>query len=221
VVELPPIPPKIAKLRLDRRGYPVPWFVQWMKGIQPTEAGEIGAEPDFRIISGEKRVRAYTTGLCWICGEQMGAHRIFPIGPMCLINLTTQEPPCHRACAEYAVQACPFLTQPRRRRNGEGLPEGATADGEMIERNPGVTALVEAKSYFRFNDDEGGWLIKLVEPIRVDWWAHGRQAMRKEVKVSIDSGLPLLSRLAMAEGEEAMDELARLTGKAMRWMPAA
>jgi hypothetical protein len=207
---LPEAPPRIAKLKLDRRGYPVPWFVHWENG-----------EPDFRIIDNGKRLRAFSAGLCWICGERMGVHQVYPIGPMCLINLTTQEPASHRDCAEYAVKACPFLTQPRRRRNDEGLPEGAHADGDMIARNPGVTALVEAKGARRFSDGRGGWLIRLIEPTRVDWWAHGRQATRDEIEASMQSGYPLLLGPAAAEGKEAMFELAQLTGAAMKWLPAA
>ena len=210
VVDLPLAPPKIAKLRLDRRGYPVPWFVHWRDG-----------EPDFRIIDAGKRLRAYLTGLCWICGEPLGRHRVFAIGPMCLINCITMEPASHRACAEYAVKACPFMTQPRRRRNDIDMPEGYTADGDMIERNPGVTALVEAKSYRRFADGKGGWLIRLEEPARVDWWARGRQATRAEVKASFESGYPLLFTPADAEGADAVAELEKLTVAAMRWLPAA
>ena len=28
--DIPPLPPRIAKLPVDERGYPVPWFVQWL-----------------------------------------------------------------------------------------------------------------------------------------------------------------------------------------------
>jgi hypothetical protein len=208
---LPEAPPRIAKLPLDKRGYPVPWFVEWFNG-----------EPDFRVISDAKRRRAFSVDLCWICGERMGVHQVFAVGPMCLINLTTAEPALHRDCAEYAVKACPFLTQPRRRRNdAEALPEGAHVDGVMIERNPGVTALVEAKGARRFSDRNGGWLIRLVQPTRVDWWAHGRQATLEEVRASIDSGAPLLMGPARAEGEEAVHELKRLTAEAAKWLPVA
>jgi hypothetical protein len=218
---LPVSPARIAKLRLDKRGYPVPWFVQWMAAGEPCLPGVAGAEPDFRVIDDDKRRRAYATGLCWICGEPMGIHRIFAIGPMCLINLTTMEPPAHRTCAEYAVRSCPFLTQPKRRRNGEDMPEAVKADGEMIERNPGVTALVEARSYRRFSDGKGGWLIRLIEPTRVDWWAYGRQATVEEVRASIESGYPLLLEPAQDEGADAVNELARLTSAAAKWLPAA
>jgi hypothetical protein len=211
MVNLPDAPSKIAKLKRDRRGYPVPWFVEWFNGV-----------PDFRVISADKRGRAYKHGLCWICGEPMGVHRVFAIGPMCLINLTTMEPASHRMCAEYAVQACPFLTQPRRRRNDEeALPEGSHVDGDMIERNPGVTALVECRGTRRFSDGKGGWLIRLIEPTRVDWWTYGRQATRAEIDASMESGYPLLFEPAVAEGPSAVVELLGLKNAATKWLPAA
>ena len=64
---------------------------------------------------------------CWLCGQTLGKHMTFPIGPMCAITRTTAEPPSHLACAEYAVKACPFLSQPRMRRNERDLPEACDA----------------------------------------------------------------------------------------------
>jgi hypothetical protein len=142
---------------------------------------------------------------------------------MCLINLTTMEPPAHRACTEYAVKACPFLTQPRRRRNdATALPEGSIVDGAAIERNPGCVAVVEAKSYHRFDDGKGGWLIRLVKPTRVDWWAHGRQATRDEIMASIESGYPILLDIATKhDGPEGVAELEKMRERALHLLPAA
>jgi len=109
---LPALPPRIARLARDRRGFPVPWFVATIDG-----------EPDFRVVDTPKLAVAIRQHRCWVCGEQLGVHLAFPIGPTCVANRVTAEPPVHRECAEFSARACPFLTKPRMRRNAQGLPE--------------------------------------------------------------------------------------------------
>lgn len=197
--DLPELPPRIARLPIDpKRGYPVPWFVAWING-----------EPDFRVIDTGKREEAVTRRVCWLCGEPMGAYKAFVIGPMCAINRTSSEPPCHRECAEFAVKACPFLVRPHMRRRESGIPNGAVeADGVGLKRNPGVSLLWVTKSYGTFRDGKGGWLIEVGDPTQVAWYAEGRTATRAEVVASIDSGFPLLLEAAEEEGQQAVRALA-------------
>lgn len=140
MIALPELPRRIAKLPKDECGYPVPRFVKWLEDGKPAPDGASpGAVPDFRYADASFRARAFTRGLCWICGEPTGAHRVFVIGPMCVINRITSEPACHRDCAEFAAKACPFLIRPRQKRNEKDLIEGAP--GFMIKRNPGCVCL--------------------------------------------------------------------------------
>jgi hypothetical protein len=221
MINLPEMPKRIQRLPKDRRGYPVPWFLAWMKDGREVSPHAEGAEPDFRIIKHGARELAWRKGLCWICGEPMGVHKVYVIGPMCVINRTTMEPANHRDCAEYAAKACPFLVKPRMRRlPTDDLPE-KHVDGAMIERNPGATCLYETPLARPFKDGNGGWLIRLEDPVRVDWWAEGRHATRAEIEASIDGGYPLLLAEAKKDGVRALAELARLTGAAMQLLPAA
>ena len=206
-VNLPkPIPKRILALPRDQRGYPVPWFVIWLKDGLPVKRGE--GEPDFRILAPNAREIAVRRQACWVCGQgPMGVHQVFAIGPMCAINRTTQEPPCHRECVEWAVKACPFLDR--------GLPEEKRVAGVMIERNPGVTCLWES-GFTRWLPEgapEDGWLIMLGLPERVDWWSEGRKATRAEIEASIEP--------ARAQGRAALAELARLRKYALQLLPAA
>lgn len=220
MIDLPTPPKRIARLPKDSRGYPVPWFLAWMAMGEECDPATPGAEPDFRVIKRGAREDAWQHRKCWICGEPMGVHRVYVIGPMCCVNRTTMEPPCHRECAEYAAKACPFLARPRMRRlPTDDIPDRHVA-GEMIERNPGVCCLYEARSAEPFRVPNG-WLIRLGDPERVDFWAHGRQATRDEIMQSITSGLPNLEALAKLEGPEACYELGRLTGEALKLLPAA
>lgn len=220
MINLPEAPARIKRLPKDDRGYPVPAFVEWMIDGKPALRGG-GSAPDFRYADFAFRNRAFKQGLCWLCGDQLGVHKVYVIGPMCVINRTTMEPACHRDCAEYAAKACPFLVKPREKRNLKGLDPNASAAGTMIKRNPGCVCLYETPKASAFNDGKGDWLIRLGAPDRVDWWAEGRTATRAEITASIDSGYPLLFEAALKDGPEACEELARLTQDALKLLPAA
>lgn len=218
--QLPSPPIRIACLPKDERGYPVPWFVAWFLEGGECDRTIAGARPDFRILGSGKRERAVRRNLCWICGEPLGVHQVFAIGPMCAVNRTTMEPPGHRVCIEYSVKACPFLTTPRRRRDDRGLEDiERRVAGVMIARNPGATALWES-AYRPFKVDNG-WLIRLSEPTRVDWWTQGRPATRAEIEEAIATGYPELERQALKDGPDAVAELEHYRKDAERFLPAA
>lgn len=207
---LPPLPPRIAQLPVDPRGYPVPWFVAWVDG-----------EPEFRAADGRKFADAVRAGLCWVCGQATGKYRTFVIGPMCTITRTTAEPPSHKDCAVFSALACPFLTKPRMVRRENDLPEDIrNTAGHMFERNPGVCALwTVTKDFFTFWDGRGGVLIEVPEPESVEWYAEGRPATRAEVDESIRTGLPLLEEMAKLDGPRALNELTAKTLAARKWFP--
>lgn len=204
---LPPLTPRIASLRVDPRGYPIPWFV---------EEGD-----DFRIASAAKRVIAVREKLCWVCGQRLGVHLAFVAGPMCGINRTSSEPPAHLDCAQWSVKACPFLLLPHAKRRDAGLDDVVSPGGIAITRNPGVIMLWITKDYVCFKDGMGGWLIRMGEPSEVLWSCEGRPATRAEVLESITSGLPNLQRIADAEGAAAVAHLGKLSGEFIKmFVPA-
>ena len=57
-----PIPERIARLPLDKRGFPVPWFVQWDDGV-----------PNFPVMDPDKFRLAISFNRCWCCGQPMAA----------------------------------------------------------------------------------------------------------------------------------------------------
>jgi hypothetical protein len=205
-----PMPRGVAKLPVDRRGYPVPWFVQWIDG-----------EPEFRIADSRKTALALRQSRCWVCGGIVMGKRAYLVGPMCAVNRTSAEPPSHIDCARYAAKACPFMARPHMRRRENGLPEVDTSPGISIRRNPGVGMVwiignqVEVK-----HDHKGDLLFHLGVPTSVEWYAEGRAATRDEVMFSIESGLPILTEMATEDGPEALQELDSLVAAAMRLVPA-
>jgi hypothetical protein len=196
----PDAPPRIKRLPRSAKGFPVPWFVQWIDG-----------EPDFRVVDGRKVAPAVKHGFCWTCGGPLGTRKAFVIGPMCGINRTISEPPSHRDCAIFAATSCPFLSSPQARRRADGLPEERReAPGFHLDRNPGAAGVWITKSYtpFRAHMGNAGVLFEIGDPVEVLWFAHGRPATRSEVLHSIETGLPRLQAIAAEEGPEALAVLA-------------
>lgn len=205
--ELERLPEHMRRLPIDR-GYPVPWFVEW---IAEGEAMPIGlGKPDFRVMSHERLEHAVRLGLCWVCGGVLGGHRAFVAGPMCAVNRTSAEPPSHVGCAEWSARNCPFLARPHaRRRDQDPALETVEAPGVMLARNPGVALVWGTREgrYKRFRAGNSGLLFDMGEPTKVSWWAEGRKATRAEIMASIESGLPSLREMAEQErgGPAALD----------------
>lgn len=213
-LELPPL--YMADLPLDSRGYPVPWFVDWLTN----EAGE--RVPEFRAMDLRKWERAVKQHLCWVCGKQLGVYVAFVIGPMCGVNRTTSEPPCHRACAEWSARNCPFLSRPHMTRREMDHPDINPGAGCPISRNPGTTLVWIARDYEVFSDGKGGYLIHLGEPVSISFWAEGKAATRAQIDASVDSGIPILEEVGHVDQEPgARAELNRLLAVFRKLLPAA
>lgn len=221
--DLPEIPLRMRQLPIEARGYPVPWFVEWINGV-----------PDFRVMDRRKWGLAIRFGNCWLCGEPVGVRRTFVIGPMCGITRTTNEPASHHECATFAAIACPFMTRPQAKYRTANLPDHQEAPGVPIFRNPGVTCLWTTREFNVFrvggNSDpigNPGQLIRIGEPTLVEWYAEGRRATYAEIMHSVETGLPLLEKpardqdIAEHRGTECVDELHRQLQQFLQYLPAA
>lgn len=187
-----PLEPLIERLKIlpqDERGYPIPFFVAWIDG-----------KPNFTTADQKKWYQAIREGRCWVCGQHLYAYKTFVIGPMCGINRTTTEPPCHKDCAEWSVRNCPFLANPNMKRN-EAKAMGDNPGGIMITRNPGVSLVWTTKTFKPYKV-ENGHLIELGDPTTLEFYKEGRLATRDEINFSIESGLPLLLKVAEQEDAE-------------------
>lgn len=207
------MPGRIATLKQDKAGHPIPWFVAWIDG-----------KPDFRVVRRGGIETALARKLCFICGVPFlrQERRAFVIGPMCAINRVAPEPPAHKDCAVYSAMNCPWLATPSMKRRERGLPEDHMAPaGVAILRNPGV-ALVWVTDYRAWKkfDAPGGVLFDVGEPKEALWFAHGRAATRIEVLASIDSGIPILLAEAEREGVDSVAHLDAMRDRAMAWIPA-
>ncbi|MER8619198.1 hypothetical protein NKG99_20565 [Mesorhizobium sp. M1409] len=204
-----PIPARMRGLPVDRRGYPVPKFVEWIDG-----------EPDFRIMNPEHLTKCYAFKRCWICGEPLGSRQAFVLGPMCCVNRISPEPPSHHECAKFAAQVCPFLSMPQAKRPNRPMPKGSVKPaGEMLEHNPGVTALWVTKAY-DVKRVGHGVLFEIGEPERVEFFHKGRKATRAEIDAGINKGYPKLEASARTQGSWALRELGRQRARFERMLDA-
>jgi hypothetical protein len=212
----------MANLKIDKRGYPVPWFVGYLNG-----------EPEFRAMDQRKFISAIRQKRCWTCGGDFHTGFsletfVFVIGPMCAVNRISSEPPSHMTCAQYAAKNCPFLARPHMVRREDDLSRELMANvaGRMISRNPGVALLWPTTEYTLVPDAKGKMLIQigpLTQPAQ--WWCEGRPATRAEVLHSIETGVPLLRDTIQLERPEdrarAEAQLDAQVQSALKLIPAA
>lgn len=205
--ELPPVPNRLRRLPIQK-GYPVPWFVSKINGVY-----------DFRVAEQEKMLQAIYEKLCWTCGDKMGTHVVFTIGPMCSVNRISAEPPSHLECAEFGVRACPFLNQTQVKRRETNMPEESVAPpGVFIQRQPGVILTWVTKSY-EVLQVEHGFMFSLGKPYSVKWWRDGRRATKSEIMDSFELGYPSLLDDAKSDGYEATKQIELGYKKAMELIP--
>jgi hypothetical protein len=211
------IPPRIARLPRDsRRGLPIPWFIAYRE-----ENGRVFA--DFRYADPAKPPEAVRRRVCWICGESLGVIVAFMGGPLLTFNNTAGEPPSHTECAQYAMEACPFLADPEFRRRTTDVPSNISQGaGVVIRENPGAKVIWITNRFAAFQS-RSGILFKVGEPLRVVWSFGGRPATRLEATRSLEDSV---SRVVIADfGDppkmtaQELDGLVKMMAKAERFLP--
>lgn len=125
-----PMPPAVAALPKDKRGYPIPWISEWERpddsvGVVFDHEGyavvgcgcEIGlGEPNLGKLCPRRQRRAMRHKLCDVCGSRVDAPFIF-MGRRG--NLCYSESALHTECAIYSVQVCVAIRTPLKRANFE------------------------------------------------------------------------------------------------------
>ena len=114
------MPDRVRALGLDPIGNPLLFFC---------ERGANGLV-NYRAVRAEAVDRCLTHRLCYICGTTLGRNQSFLTGPVGALRQVAIDPPCHRACAVYAAQACPYFTKPKLRPDAMPL-HNAGAAGEV------------------------------------------------------------------------------------------
>lgn len=146
-----PIPKELSHLKLDERGYPIPFFVSFRDG-----------KPDFRLLDPKKQSQCIEHGVCSICGKKLtkGAY-FFLGGPLTLKNTVSSDPPMHRVCAEFSLAACPHLYLQKAQRRDTGLETGQFNSALLSLDKPSHIFLIRAYKFKSIlHPDHAGKLIK-------------------------------------------------------------
>ena len=93
-----PIPDFLGHLPVYN-GLPVPFTQAIIDGV-----------PDFRATDFLKIKLCAEQRLCAICGHRLGEYAYFIGGPLTRENHLFTDPAMHSKCAEFAAQACPFVS---------------------------------------------------------------------------------------------------------------
>lgn len=198
--KLPPLPRHMQGLPLDERGYPVPYFVQWIDG-----------KPDFRLLDQEKFAKARVNGLCSVCGHKLGKFKSFVGGPMNVLQKLSGEPPMHRDCALFSVKACPFLLYPLSKRRDANLPPESRPVGEetdiFYEDNPGITSIWTCTAY---RESRTGRTFHFIDMTSLEWFTEGRGATADEIKTALIAARERLIKL-LTPSPTSGDALAMVT----------
>jgi hypothetical protein len=132
------IPERLARLRVDRRGLPVPWLNQWGPSDGPEAASRFriaydrhvgrqalflddlpDSEPDFTKQNYARQRQAMVEGLCQVCGRPVPwSRRRLVVADMSTnvhhvtglgLAVLIHEPWLDQRCAELATNVCPAL----------------------------------------------------------------------------------------------------------------
>lgn len=176
------MPPQIAALERDERGYPIPFFV----------ARPEGRPPDLRFSDVTKPLACHRTGVCWVCGRPRDGltGQAFVLGPMATINRVTTEGPCHEECAAYSALVCPALNGEMVRRTRKATDGVILAPPGGAEELPQVVCVYVCRSY-HVETYAGHLYFRLGKCLRTTWFAAGL-------------------RLPGGPGREVMEQAARM-----------
>lgn len=131
------IPKELSHLKLDPRGYPIPYFVPIIDGL-----------PNFRFLHTEKQDNCFNRHLCPICGKKLNPDYSYIVtGPIGMKNQVSTDPAMHRVCAEFSMLACPHLFYQKAERK-----ETAGPQTYIINEKPDKMMLVKCKTKFKWKD---------------------------------------------------------------------
>lgn len=177
-----PIPPRMAALPRDHRGYPIPVIVY----------RDSHGRAQFTINDTPKRQRLIAADACPICGQRLQRGRWFVGGPGSAFDPdgVYLDTGMHDKCAHYALMVCPYLAAPRyEKRIDDALvpkddPEmfvNSTMDPKRPDVFVAVMAIGEKRHSIKGNTRSGRRfsLVRTMAPRRpyrkIEYWRHGVQ----------------------------------------------
>lgn len=160
------IPVFLNHLKLDERGYPIPFFVPMDKG-----------KPNFRYMDYTKLEQAITGHLCHICGKKLHKDYCYFIsGPLGLTNQVSSDAAMHRECAQYALKVCPHMLH----RQAERKTPAETGPNPHMKEKPEVLFLIKAAKYKRKFYPEYGYPLLHYKAVSAEKYIYVDNRLQKE-----------------------------------------
>jgi hypothetical protein len=164
-LERVPMPPAIAALPRDERGYPIPAFVATLAD----------GTRDLRVASGAYKVRVAREKICWICARPLTPRVAFITGPLGMQNRHAGDGPMHVTCAKYAIQVCPHLNSEHSQIREANRPPGERTGVNAIDDKPPVIGMaVTTKWGSEIYRAKGDIVFNWRSP-KVYWFHNGRE----------------------------------------------
>ena len=175
------MPPRIARLPKDKRGYPIPWNA--LRGVDDT--------PFFTVNDQGKHMHALREKLCPICGEKLGKWMWFVGGIQSAFDPhgAYYDLPGHHECESFALAVCPYLSAPNYLKridvaDPSKVPEDvALFNITMIPERPAIFVSVASNGLdiVALNNDSLTPVIRPRKPyLGIEYWLHGKEISEKE-----------------------------------------
>jgi hypothetical protein len=145
MIKFDKLPKRMAHLKLDPRGYPIPFFVKILNG-----------EPEFRLSDPKKKEICRKQKKCWICGKPLLAKSFWYItGPIGLSNQVASDEAMHEECARFSLKICPHMFYEKAERTSDQIPDLAPMPSLALTK-PQMLFLVQADK-IQFLDNIHTW----------------------------------------------------------------
>jgi hypothetical protein len=131
------IPKELAHLKIDERGYPVPFFVPYVNG-----------KPNFRFTDHEKIWESVESNRCGVCGKKLYKDYSYIItGVIGMGNRVSSDAAMHRVCAEFALVSCPHMFYEKATRKEDAPSE---QQSYLLTHKVDEVMLVRCKTKFKW-----------------------------------------------------------------------
>jgi hypothetical protein len=193
-----PIPRTMNHLKLDKRGYPVPYTV--MCGVDGT--------PYFTINDSAKQHKCARERRCSVCGKRITGLFWFVGGPLSAFHEhgAYADNALHDECAHFTLVTCPYIAARNylHRIDAAGvapgnLPESMVfMDPTMLPDRPKYFVAIAAKSYEYRPDLRINMHLRPARPYaRVEFWLNGQQISEIDAdRLSLSYDLDIAESLA-------------------------
>lgn len=133
--------------------------------------------PSFQVIDQAKWLNLAKTRACGLCGQPLDRQMAFVGGPVSHKSRFFTDLPMHRACAEYALQVCPYLAAPRFRYT-ERLPQVQgfkTQLSDQVSDERPERFFLGITRHFIIGQLQGEHVVRARPWDATWWWQEGRQ----------------------------------------------